>query len=421
MGMLESWDDAQVIALSEVEKATAEISVLTALIESACLHELRRLRATEPTLVDYVTGAMGLFTQLTPARTARLAVAIHGLPAIESSYGAFARGESSDDRVQFMFDVGPGIAVLEIGDLNVFAGSTLFEPLAKEVDDALGSLVSLEVTRRAGASVKIADLIGSASDWRQEEWLRSVVSALALLRGVRGAKVSIEGVGPGSALAVTAGSTSGTPAYERVQTVPGGTVVNVAMFGSEEDPVPTQEADELIAAIAAMEAQRHEREHDSVDPVTGLADKALAVDGIGAAIRWCERRSLPCAVVVLMPDDTLDDELRVRAMNGLRAELAREMLCHTTPERFVTVLAGHDRSDGKRAAERLRDIAARSVLKRGIAPRQRTFSAGVAVYPDAGTFPALLLAVAEKALNEAIDGGGDRTVVMSAPPKSRVG
>lgn len=414
--MLSSWDDAQVLALGELEHATPDVSVLSGVIESACLHELTRLAGSQPTLVDYVRTVMDLFSQLTPAGTARLAVAMNGLPPIEASYGALSRGESVDDRVQFMLDIGPGIAVLEIGRLTVFKGSTLFERLAKEVNGALGALVSVEADRRAGASVRIADLLASARDWREEDWLRSVVSSLALLPGARGARVSIAGIGVGATFAATAGGISGAAAYERVQTVPGGTVVNVALYGGD-DPIATTEADELISAVATMEAERHERASGTIDPVTGLPDRAMALDGIGAAIRWSERRSLPCAVVVLTADEPLDDEMRIRAMNALRGELAREMLCHTSAQRFVTVLHGHDRSDGRRAADRLRDTAARGVLKRHIAPRPRTFSAGVAIYPDAGGIPAMVLAAAESSLEEASQLGGDRSVVGSTPPK----
>jgi diguanylate cyclase (GGDEF)-like protein len=83
-------------------------------------------------------------------------------------------------------------------------------------------------------------------------------------------------------------------------------------------------------------------------------------------------------------------------------------------EEFLVLLPGAGRDDVAQAAERIRRAVSETTVEDGTSRITVTVSVGATTYQDATETPDALVAIADRALYEAKDGGRNRVTMVGA-------
>ena len=176
------------------------------------------------------------------------------------------------------------------------------------------------------------------------------------------------------------------------------------------------------ALFAAVEALRQQATRDSL---TGLWNRALALDGLARELHRAQREDKPLSIVIGDLDhfkrvnDTYghpggDAVLRETAERMRAALRGYDLIARYGGEEFLAVLPGCDHGQARRVAERLRTAVSKRPMKAASSDVAVTMSVGVATAWPGGDGLALIQA-ADAALYRAKHGGRDR-VESAAPP-----
>ncbi len=180
-----------------------------------------------------------------------------------------------------------------------------------------------------------------------------------------------------------------------------------------------------IDEVTSLEAQL--RELSVRDPLTGLYNRRYLDPTLERELARSRRGDLALAVMVVDVDhfkrvnDTFGHaggDAVLRALGECLAGIVRasDVACRFGGEEFVLVFPEMPQSIAIARAEQLRTSwEARVVLSDGAEIRS-TLSIGLAMRPEHGDAPEMLIQAADRALYEAKRTGRNRVVVASAPP-----
>ena len=194
----------------------------------------------------------------------------------------------------------------------------------------------------------------------------------------------------------------------------------------------------FLMAVATLMAVAVEREREEAavrhaalhDPLTGLPNRALAVDRLQQALAWREREGVDVAVLMMDLDHFkhindsyghgAGDEALVKLAPQLRVVMRPgDTLARVGGDEFVVICPGADAEAAVQVAERLAIAASRPLSLRG-GEHFFSISTGIAVAADAEDTADSLLRDADAALYRAKDRGRGRYELFDAGLRSRV-
>jgi diguanylate cyclase (GGDEF)-like protein len=235
------------------------------------------------------------------------------------------------------------------------------------------------------------------------------------------------------------GAVGGKVAQPGVALAPDGDVLRVPLHTNDPDgdpalllyPPPAGFSSEATgiahwlgthAGTAIRDARFHRvvQDQETIDVLTGLANRKQFTTTLEREFSRCERQALPLSVVLGDLDDfkAVNDRLGVRAGDEVLKEFAAtirrcareiDLVARISGEEFAVVMPETDTEGATRFAERLRaEFAAAERL-----PAAVTASYGIASYPRAGSAEELLT-IADACLRRAKHDGKDRVVAPVA-------
>lgn len=164
------------------------------------------------------------------------------------------------------------------------------------------------------------------------------------------------------------------------------------------------------AATAIQNAVLHEQlEHRAVhDPLTGLANRALAAEELDKATARAERDHLPLSVLFVDLDDfkSINDRfghgagdytLRVVAARLIDAARRGDSIARLGGDEFVMILPGATEPDAAMIADRVRTAISAPIALGDVVVEMHA-SVGASTAPDDGTEPQMLLRAADLAM-----------------------
>lgn len=177
---------------------------------------------------------------------------------------------------------------------------------------------------------------------------------------------------------------------------------------------------ELLARCAGlvlggMALQRRLRHYTLRDPLTGLYNPHYLQDHLQREIDRAHRRGLSVALMLVDVDrfglynDRFGHEQGDRMLQAI-ATLLRErfrsadVACRLSGERFALVMPESSAANARQRAEGLR----LAVAALGVGDAHLSVSVGVSAYPGDGADPDTLVAVADAAIQQARQAGGDQ-------------
>jgi diguanylate cyclase (GGDEF)-like protein len=181
-------------------------------------------------------------------------------------------------------------------------------------------------------------------------------------------------------------------------------------------------AEHLSLALANFTLRETLRNQSIRDPLTGLYNRRYMEESLRRELARAERKDNSVAILAIDVDhfkafnDTFGHPAGDALLSGLGALLkerirSEDIACRYGGEEFNLILPDCTLDDALRRAEDLREaVKALRVGVRGESYGGITISIGVAVFPDGGTGPEILLHKADEALYRAKDEGRNRVV-----------
>ena len=422
---LAAWEDAQAEHLDQLRDLGAEGSVLQQLLETSCLLELSKIASAQPELVLFVQSTVEVIAQFFTIDGCRLEVHPPGLPTVSAAFGLLV-GVGTAFPLRDQGEVIGQLVASEIPD--ILGGSQFFGRIAEQVAHGLASVAEVERLRRRAAAATAARLAAGLDDWRDEQWLEELCSAVAVLPNALGACLTVEGPTAGGPIVVSAGVDGSGAVDDRREIV--GTVGLRLAVSWDRPPDDGHRATidavwrDLVGAVGRAEEHRRLQEQAETDELTGVGNRRRAVRTLAATLRRAERRGEPVAVLMLDLDHfkSVNDELGHatgdEVLRAFAALLVREVhdggVARMGGEEFLVVLPNVDVLGARLAADRLRAMVPDACGRALPEGRRQTVSIGISGYPDNAGFPDALIREADRALYEAKRSGRDQVAVAAA-------
>jgi diguanylate cyclase (GGDEF)-like protein/PAS domain S-box-containing protein len=184
-------------------------------------------------------------------------------------------------------------------------------------------------------------------------------------------------------------------------------------------------AGQIGLSIANIKLRDALRTQSIRDALTGLYNRRYLEEILDRELRRAGRSQQNLGVMLIDLDhfkkfndayghDAGDAVLRETALSLTRGIRAEDFVCRYGGEEFVVILPTANLEAAQARAERLRlKVRELTILYQGKSMGMITISVGVAVFPDHGTTPKELLAMADVALYEAKRNGRDQVVVAT--------
>ena len=195
--------------------------------------------------------------------------------------------------------------------------------------------------------------------------------------------------------------------------------------GSDSLPkrrVAVAAADQLALALANLKLRQSLRDLSVRDPLTGLFNRRYLSESLGREISRCKRRGLPLAVLAFDLDHfkNFNDSYGHPAGDAMLVAFAHilqlnsrseDIACRQGGEEFVLIMPEMDRIVAlRRASGLMTAMSAMDVMHEGQLLPKLTTSIGLAIFPEHGLLPEVLLIQADQALYEAKAQGRNRVV-----------
>jgi diguanylate cyclase (GGDEF)-like protein len=197
-----------------------------------------------------------------------------------------------------------------------------------------------------------------------------------------------------------------------------------------EGPLPKLQvavaaADQLALALANLKLRQNLRDLSVRDPLTGLFNRRYLSESLAREIARGRRRTLPVSVMAFDLDHfkAFNDRYGHPAGDAILVAFARvlqansrseDVACRQGGEEFVLILPEMDLAVAmRRAGDLMTAMSRMDVMHEGRMLPKLTTSIGVAVYPQHGGTPEMLLAQADAALYEAKAQGRNRFAVAT--------
>ncbi len=186
-------------------------------------------------------------------------------------------------------------------------------------------------------------------------------------------------------------------------------------------------SDQLALALANLKLRQSLSDLSVRDPLTGLFNRRYLSESLGREISRSERRVLPLAVLAFDLDHLKDfnDKYGHGAGDAMLVAFARilqgnsrneDIACRQGGDEFVLILPEMDLAVAlDRAAQLMQAMSLLEVMHEGRLLPKPTTSIGLAIYPQHGTSPDGLLALADQALYQAKSLGRNRVSVAERP------
>jgi diguanylate cyclase (GGDEF)-like protein len=184
-------------------------------------------------------------------------------------------------------------------------------------------------------------------------------------------------------------------------------------------------ADQLALALANLRLRQSLRDLSVRDPLTGLFNRRYLSESLGREIARSHRRGLPLAVLAFDLDKFkgFNDRYGHPAGDAMLVAFARilqansrseDIACRQGGEEFVLIMPEMELAIAmRRANEFLAATAAMQVMHEGQILPALTTSIGLALFPEHGMGPEILLAQADQALYRAKSLGRNQIVIAS--------
>ncbi len=184
-------------------------------------------------------------------------------------------------------------------------------------------------------------------------------------------------------------------------------------------------ADQLTLALANLKLRQNLRDRSVRDPLTGLFNRRYLSESLGRELARCQRRGLPLAVLAFDLDRFKDfndtyghpagDAMLVAFARVLQSNSRNEdIACRQGGEEFLVIMPEMDVTVAlRRAGELMAAMARMEVMHEGQVLPKLTTSIGLAIFPEHGPDPAILLAQADQALYQAKALGRNRVQVAT--------
>ena len=179
--------------------------------------------------------------------------------------------------------------------------------------------------------------------------------------------------------------------------------------------------------LAVNNALAHDRLERlaAIDPLTDAYNRRFGLGRLREEFSRAVRAEGPLGILMLDIDhfkavnDTyghLVGDRVLRAVAGACRRVIREgdVLVRYGGEEFLVLLPGAGRDDVAQAAERIRRAVSETTVEDGTSRITVTVSVGATTYQDATETPDALVAIADRALYEAKDGGRNRVTMVGA-------
>ena len=186
-------------------------------------------------------------------------------------------------------------------------------------------------------------------------------------------------------------------------------------------------AEHLALALAKLKLQETLQRLSVRDPLTGLYNRRYMEETLAREMRRAERSGTKLGLIMLDIDhfkhfnDTLGHDAGDALLRDLGVLLQRQVrtgdvACRYGGEEFMVILQDVPPDVTCQRAERIRDAARELRVRHGGRVLEAvTLSLGVAVFPDHGSSPELLMRSADVALYRAKQDGRDRLCVAETP------
>ncbi|MDD5563961.1 MAG: diguanylate cyclase [Thermoanaerobaculaceae bacterium] len=190
-------------------------------------------------------------------------------------------------------------------------------------------------------------------------------------------------------------------------------------------------AEHLALALAKLKLQETLQHLSVRDPLTGLYNRRYLEEALAREMRRAERHGTQLGLIMIDIDhfkrfnDTLGHDAGDALLRELGALLQRQVrtgdvACRYGGEEFMVVLQDVPPDLPRQRAERIREAAKEIRVRHGERVLDAvTLSLGVALFPEHGGSPDLLMRSADVALYRAKQEGRDRACVAQAPPSAR--
>jgi two-component system cell cycle response regulator len=211
------------------------------------------------------------------------------------------------------------------------------------------------------------------------------------------------------------------------KSVPLGVIVLATTGTFERDDIELLDHLRTDLGLAVNNALAHDRLERlaAIDPLTDAYNRRFGLGRLREEFSRAVRAEGPLGILMLDIDhfkavnDTyghLVGDRVLRAVAGACRRVIREgdVLVRYGGEEFLVLLPGAGREDVIQAAERIRRAVSETTVEDGTSRITVTVSVGATTYQDATETPDALVAIADRALYEAKDGGRNRVTVAGA-------
>ena len=211
------------------------------------------------------------------------------------------------------------------------------------------------------------------------------------------------------------------------KSVPLGVIVLATTGTFERDDIELLDHLRTDLGLAVNNALAHDRLERlaAIDPLTDAYNRRFGLGRLREEFSRAVRAEGPLGILMLDIDhfkavnDTyghLVGDRVLRAVAGACRHVIREgdVLVRYGGEEFLVLLPGAGRDDVAQAAERIRRAVSETTVEDGTSRITVTVSVGATTYQDATETPDALVAIADRALYEAKDGGRNRVTMVGA-------
>ncbi|HSL57765.1 MAG TPA: GGDEF domain-containing protein [Acidimicrobiales bacterium] len=428
-------DGAGPVALEQLAARAAESEMIAHLLETSCLLELAKLAPNATSLGEHAQLVIEVLDSFLPMRGCELVVRCDGLPPVTVGTGTAIPPVTDDDP-----DPDDGVVRVALpldgcghGELTVAlpARGTIrpefIDAVVATLADGLAAVVRAEGLRRQVADADVERCTALLSDPAGlTDAALGLVGALAVVQGACGAVLEIDHPSLGPPLRVAASDPTridgDTTQHRRLLADGGAVEVEITWAGAPDagqrsrlDGVVERAAAALARAVAVVRLQAE----TETDPLTGVGNRRRAERALDHAIDRLARFGEPVAVMVVDIDrfKTVNDAhghpVGDVVLQTVAATLTTATRDHDTATRlggdeFLVVLPGCPASVGWDLAERVHDrLDERLAALPGI-DAVPTVSVGVASAETGPIGRDALVALADRALYDAKEGGRDR-------------
>lgn len=394
---------------------------LVGFLTTSTMLEISNLAIADLGLDEYAHAAAQIITQFAPLDRVRLELVPVEIEPVVASIGTCVDGGDgvgdSTPQVCRVAIEGTGSVVLTACDIPAPLAENGFLDLAAEhIAGGFRFLIEAERRRRRAAFADTLALVAALDDrWNQHD-LGLLARAISVLPGVRAATIRVRATRPAYELTASCGELTGC-VVERSFTIDQRVAVDVTVaFPCEPALDQLDDVDSVLATLAVnlsrIEQNLRLADEAETDQLTGLANRRRVSRSLMTARELSDRTGRPFAVLLCDLDHfkavnderghSIGDTVLVNFAD-LLTENAREQdtVARWGGEEFMVVCPDCGMAEaialGQQIIERCPDAFV-DVL--GPDSRQTT-SVGIAVYPDHGRNPEMVIRAADDSLYRA--------------------